>query len=222
MTLDMSTSSTSSFKEGDIVQLKSGGPWMTMVSLSDKDNHRAMATCAWFDDANEKSSFFKESCLRLKVKKDPPIDMGFVLERMGILPADLEGKIAADDLRGPLTNLFEDEFATIIRKVYRKKYGVLRSSRRHDILDRAKLVKGSIPFGAPCDGSCAGDELGDCSHERYLDESAYLRHGPLRDFLDEVIAERTKGNTGFPKLVIKKAKARRKLTAKGEPKARRQ
>ncbi len=40
-----------SFSAGDVVQLKSGGPMMTIGTVNDKDQ---TAVCLWFDEANLK------------------------------------------------------------------------------------------------------------------------------------------------------------------------
>lgn len=47
------------FKTGDVVQLKSGGPWMTVVGVEDGE-----VSCTWFDKDNLlKSNEFDEETL---------------------------------------------------------------------------------------------------------------------------------------------------------------
>ena len=47
-------------KVGDVVQLKSGGPRMTVVST---ESNPAGVLCAWFDEAETKSSRFPPEAL---------------------------------------------------------------------------------------------------------------------------------------------------------------
>lgn len=54
------------FKVGDIVQLLSGGPKMTVVSIS--DNKRSY-TCKWFAGAKLDDGYFPEEAL--DAPKDP-------------------------------------------------------------------------------------------------------------------------------------------------------
>lgn len=50
-------------KEGDVVRLRSGGPYMTLVSRTGEDA-RPGWTCVWFtQDAETRSSAFLESLL---------------------------------------------------------------------------------------------------------------------------------------------------------------
>lgn len=46
-------------KEGDVVQLKSGGPLMTIISKYDNNAFN----CTWFDGTTPKSSVFPETAL---------------------------------------------------------------------------------------------------------------------------------------------------------------
>lgn len=62
------------FKIGDIVQLKSGGPWMTVSSEQDEDSNKV--NCKWFNSDNFEQSFqlcnenFHIDSLRLKEEKN--------------------------------------------------------------------------------------------------------------------------------------------------------
>lgn len=49
------------YKIGDIVQLKSGGPKMTISSLRDSANDYF---CIWFKGANKESGYFKDEILK--------------------------------------------------------------------------------------------------------------------------------------------------------------
>lgn len=49
------------FKEGDVVQLKSGGPLMTIISKYDDDSFN----CTWFDGSIPKSSVFPKTALEI-------------------------------------------------------------------------------------------------------------------------------------------------------------
>lgn len=55
-------------KEGDIVNLKSGGPYMTVKSINESSDNEGndYADCCWFDQATLKESTFKISNLKLK------------------------------------------------------------------------------------------------------------------------------------------------------------
>lgn len=46
------------FQDGDVVQLKSGGPRMTVEGYED-----GLVVCVWFEEKNRKSSTFKEATL---------------------------------------------------------------------------------------------------------------------------------------------------------------
>lgn len=57
------------FKEGDVVQLKSGGPLMTISGESDTPGYYL---CTWFDDKNEVTSdSFISSILKLAEDLEP-------------------------------------------------------------------------------------------------------------------------------------------------------
>jgi uncharacterized protein YodC (DUF2158 family) len=47
------------FQEGDVVQLKSGGPKMTVEGYED-----GLVVCVWFEEKTRKSSSFKEGTLQ--------------------------------------------------------------------------------------------------------------------------------------------------------------
>lgn len=53
-------------KVGDVVQLKSGGPKMTVESTK---SNSAGVLCTWFDGAEKKSSFFHPDALEPAAKK---------------------------------------------------------------------------------------------------------------------------------------------------------
>ena len=57
------------FKPGDIVQLKSGGPAMTISSLDTSFSSGAFTgySCEWFKGASKEHSSFKEETLQLYV-----------------------------------------------------------------------------------------------------------------------------------------------------------
>ena len=47
------------FKVGDTVRLKSGGPRMTVTDVGNRPKEGAVVWCAWFDDKrNEKTGFY--------------------------------------------------------------------------------------------------------------------------------------------------------------------
>lgn len=48
------------FKPGDIVQLKSGGPSMTVSELKNGQYH-----CQWFKGASKESAYFREETLKM-------------------------------------------------------------------------------------------------------------------------------------------------------------
>jgi len=56
----------SQFKPGDIVVLKSGGPKMTVDSISDNN-----ISCIWFADNKAESRTFKEITLREPITRIP-------------------------------------------------------------------------------------------------------------------------------------------------------
>jgi uncharacterized protein YodC (DUF2158 family) len=51
------------FKVGDVVQLKSGGPIMTVTAETKDLQGITRLLCAWFDKNNEKSGVFPEGAL---------------------------------------------------------------------------------------------------------------------------------------------------------------
>lgn len=61
-----------SFKEGDVVRLKSGGPKMTVV---DVDAARGVCACAWFAGNDVHRDDFRATALKLD---DGSSSMGFV------------------------------------------------------------------------------------------------------------------------------------------------
>ena len=48
----------SDLKIGDVVQLKSGGPVMTIAEIRDYSSSRDGALCEWFDDKEKKNAVF--------------------------------------------------------------------------------------------------------------------------------------------------------------------
>lgn len=60
----------SNCKVGDVVQLKSGGPQMTVSETNDSE----MLECTWFDSSNElKTAFFKSDVVEEYKKKIPQV-----------------------------------------------------------------------------------------------------------------------------------------------------
>ena len=57
------------FKEGDVVQLKSGGPTMTIIVL---DNSSGEATCSWLEGRKPTEDIFDVVALALSTKQKPP------------------------------------------------------------------------------------------------------------------------------------------------------
>ena len=51
------------FKEGDKVKLKSGGPVMTVESITTKNDDRTGYYCVWFRGAQKETSNFREEVL---------------------------------------------------------------------------------------------------------------------------------------------------------------
>jgi uncharacterized protein YodC (DUF2158 family) len=49
---------------GDIVQLKSGGPKMTIEKISNYASGQVMARCAWFIQDNQKAEVFALTSLQ--------------------------------------------------------------------------------------------------------------------------------------------------------------
>jgi len=56
------------FKEGDIVQLKSGGPTMTIIVL---DHSSGEATCSWLEGRKPTEDIFDVVALELSTKQQP-------------------------------------------------------------------------------------------------------------------------------------------------------
>ena len=56
------------FKEGDVVQLKSGGPQMTIIVL---DNSSGEATCSWLEGRKPTEDIFDVVALELSTKQQP-------------------------------------------------------------------------------------------------------------------------------------------------------
>jgi uncharacterized protein YodC (DUF2158 family) len=56
------------FKEGDVVQLKSGGPTMTIIAL---DNSSGEATCSWLEGRKPTEDIFDVVALELSPKQQP-------------------------------------------------------------------------------------------------------------------------------------------------------
>lgn len=54
------------FQDGDVVQLKSGGPQMTVEGYED-----GLVVCVWFEEKNRKSSAFKEATIQKWVRPTP-------------------------------------------------------------------------------------------------------------------------------------------------------
>ena len=52
-------------KQGDVVQLKSGGPLMTVVAID-----KSGVVCTWFDKNNHKTTTFPETTLELYEEGD--------------------------------------------------------------------------------------------------------------------------------------------------------
>jgi uncharacterized protein YodC (DUF2158 family) len=59
------------FKEGDVVQLKSGGPKMTIVVL---DTSSGEATCSWVEGRKPNEDIFDVVALELIPKQKPTSD----------------------------------------------------------------------------------------------------------------------------------------------------
>jgi uncharacterized protein YodC (DUF2158 family) len=52
------------FKAGDVVQLKSGGPLMTILEVASRDG-RDMVHCIWAAGTDEKSSWYPQEVLKM-------------------------------------------------------------------------------------------------------------------------------------------------------------
>ena len=64
--------------EGDVVQLKSGGPKMTVDGLSDEAG-RVQANCSWFNDGIRMSDLFEFHSLR---NLEDGVPKGITVSRM--------------------------------------------------------------------------------------------------------------------------------------------
>jgi uncharacterized protein YodC (DUF2158 family) len=51
------------FRSGDVVQLKSGGPKMTVTTVT-KRGGRELVICSWFDGAKQTSGTFAQEALQ--------------------------------------------------------------------------------------------------------------------------------------------------------------
>jgi uncharacterized protein YodC (DUF2158 family) len=59
------------FKGGDIVQLKSGGPPMTVLRAGDMYGTK-LVWCSWFDGATEKTGKFPPAALKIMPDTQKP------------------------------------------------------------------------------------------------------------------------------------------------------
>ncbi len=53
-----------SFKIGDVVQLKSGGPLMTVTQVGSGIDGTPMIDCVWFDKTDQKFGTFRAAVLK--------------------------------------------------------------------------------------------------------------------------------------------------------------
>jgi uncharacterized protein YodC (DUF2158 family) len=58
------------FKVGDVVQLKSGGPFMTVVDPGTNEGGKVVVRCAWFDERKPCSNVFPADMLKIVDKPD--------------------------------------------------------------------------------------------------------------------------------------------------------
>lgn len=54
-------------KTGDVVQLKSGGPLMTITSVGNDGNHQPMIRCTWFELSEQKKGHFPPETVEIYV-----------------------------------------------------------------------------------------------------------------------------------------------------------
>jgi len=66
-----------SFNKGDIVQLKSGGPKMTVKWCEDQHGEMT-ALCQWFDGAKRSEETFAPETLKKVEDKEPPMKLSDV------------------------------------------------------------------------------------------------------------------------------------------------
>ncbi len=74
------------FQVGDVVQLKSGGPKMTVSVIRSDDDGRV--ECAWFDDKGVERGGVYQPAL-LKMVGEPTLFAGGITERRS--PFDIDG-----------------------------------------------------------------------------------------------------------------------------------
>lgn len=125
----------STFKVGDIVQLKSGGPPMTVYQTNDEDDEApAWADCSWFDKNQDKRQRFQQTSL--KTVKEPESDrqsaydasvklfskgslsIEDILEMFNIEPEEVKTKLRDEYVVDDTT------FNEAVRAIYAKKYAV--------------------------------------------------------------------------------------------------
>ena len=69
-------SETEEFKIGDVVQLKSGGPYMTVVSLNENSmTHTGQIKCQWFEKNRPETCSFPAAALE-QVDEDAGFSIG--------------------------------------------------------------------------------------------------------------------------------------------------
>ena len=61
------------FKMGDVVELKSGGPWMTVIRLNVGDGN--LVECQWFEKSQPKAAVFPAEALRVREDDSSVIDI---------------------------------------------------------------------------------------------------------------------------------------------------
>jgi uncharacterized protein YodC (DUF2158 family) len=59
------------FKVGDVVQLKSGGPLMTIASIGIASSQEQLASCIWFEGSKKNNGNFLASVL-MAMPSEPP------------------------------------------------------------------------------------------------------------------------------------------------------
>jgi uncharacterized protein YodC (DUF2158 family) len=64
------------FKVGDVVRLKSGGPRMTVESISKDEMTRGTIWCVWFDKTDRKSGTFPEDALETATDSSGAVTFG--------------------------------------------------------------------------------------------------------------------------------------------------